>query len=123
MTWHIPILGAIGLILSVQMLQLRGKKKEWCDFSSKISCTKAANAKEANLFGRPSAAWGVAFYLLTILLFAASAVELLLALVSIGLGRTIYLIWLSWKMQNFCLLCTAAYLVNIALFVLSWGMV
>ena len=119
----IQLLAFIGLILSVYALYVKYRSrskqyKPWCDITENISCTKAFASRYGSLAVLPNPVYGVIAYLV-ILTFSNSRyvfyLSMFLFLVSL------YLAYLSYvKQKNFCLVCTAIYVINIILFIVSY---
>ena len=104
-----------GLSLYAFIVQ-KEKKKRMCDLSKNVSCTKAFNSKEAYLFGFSNTILGMLGYPLLYMIFLLGFLEFgFVASVTAGL-MSIYLGYVSYvKQRNFCLVCTAIYVVNISL--------
>lgn len=121
------ILALIGLILSLYALFVEEKKfnqrryKPLCDLHRHISCTKAFSSKEGHVFGFSNTIIGITFYLIILIssiyfwndfIFYTSVLSVLFSL---------YLAYLSYvKMKNFCLVCTAIYIINVLLLIFSY---
>ncbi len=121
-------LAAIGLILSAYAYYVERKArrtpqyKPFCNFSARISCTKAFLSPYGHLFGASNSLLGIAFYAMILLVALTKQSTAMIALATAGLLATLVLAYLSYMRQrNFCLVCSAVYAINIALFVLAIG--
>jgi len=110
-----------GLVLSsYAYVAGKEKKKRFCDIRNNVSCTRAFTSRYSRLAVLPNSLWGVIFYLgyALLALLGFSGTTVLLSLLAF-LG-TVCLAYLSYiKMRNFCLVCTAMYLINILLLLTS----
>ena len=119
----IQILALIGFLLSAYALYVkyrfsRKPYKPLCDISSRISCTKAFRSKYSVFSDLPTSLFGIVFYASVFLLAAQK--ELIFYLAIAALAVTIYLAYISYfKQKNFCLVCSAIYLINILLLIFS----
>ena len=126
-SWTIvEALAAIGLILSTYAYYVERKArrtpqyKPFCDFHANISCTKAFLSTYGHLSGVSNALLGTAFYALILLAVAAKQSTALTALATAGLLASLVLAYLSYvRQRNFCLVCSAVYVINIAIFILA----
>lgn len=121
----IQLLGATGFLLAgyavwVSINAQRTGYRALCDLSDHVSCTRAFTDERGRLLGFHNATLGAIYYLL-ISVFALLELTGVLVLISLlGVVASAYLAYVSyWRMRNFCVVCTAVYLVNIALLVLS----
>ena len=118
------ILG-LGILLSIYALHVERnlKKKSYqaaCDFSERVSCSKAFSSPYGHLFGLSNAFFGLLFYfgMYALLLFHLQFLFFMGAFCSVF--GSFYLAYLSYvKLKTFCLVCTSIYLVNILLLILS----
>ncbi|HIH38588.1 vitamin K epoxide reductase family protein [Candidatus Woesearchaeota archaeon] len=125
----ILILGILGLLLSLYALYIekRAEKqkgyKAACDFNNKMSCTKAFTSKYGKTFGLPNSVYGMAFYLLIIILSFFNQVRIIQVLAFLAvLGSCCLAYMLYVKLRDVCIVCTAIYIVNILLLILSFRM-
>ncbi len=119
MMFHMMLLAILGLAISIYtyLTEQRLKKdptyKPICDLSDKISCSKPMLSPYANIFFVSNAILGFLFYTGMIVLTLIDAHKLMFlgsffsCLLSCGLGYLLYV-----KVQAFCLLCTALYIIN-----------
>ena len=122
----ILIIGAIGLIISIYTylveykLKTDRKYKAHCDVNNKISCSKALLSSYSNLFGISNSIKGIIFYILIIFLsFFNIKYVFYLSIISV-LG-SIFLAYVSYfRLKIFCLVCSAIYIVNILLLIVSY---
>jgi len=117
------VLAAIGFLLSAYAFYVKiraGKSKSYkplCDIKKNISCTKAFTSKYGSIAVLPNPVYGMVFYLL---LFIIHEHRVLLYLSTVAMLGTIYLAYLSYiKQQNYCLVCSGIYVVNILLFLVN----
>ncbi|MBW2965453.1 hypothetical protein KY363_08405, partial [Candidatus Woesearchaeota archaeon] len=67
---------------------------------------------------------GLAFYSVVILLAGLGMIQLIFYLSALAMLFSMYLGYVSFfRMKHFCLVCTATYLVNILLLILSFSAV
>lgn len=93
--------------------------KPFCDINDKISCSKPLKSEYSNLFFVSNAIVGMAFYALTIVLSVLEAQKLLLVAAIASFIATCILAYILYvKIQSFCLVCTATYIVNIIILLL-----
>ncbi|MBW2965396.1 hypothetical protein KY363_08115 [Candidatus Woesearchaeota archaeon] len=127
---NLPILGTalIGAILSAyliyveQMLKRDSHYKAMCDLGNRISCTKVATSKYAYTLKISNALAGLAFYSVVILLAGLGMIQLIFYLSALAMLFSMYLGYVSFfRMKHFCLVCTATYVVNIFLLILSFS--
>jgi len=120
-------LSAFGMLLSLYALHVRWKitkipeYKPFCDFKHNVSCSKAFVGKYGAVGLLPNPLYGIFFYALVFI--AANYPWPLAVLSSFGLLLSMYLGYLSYfKMKNFCLLCTAIYIINVLLMLSTLAM-
>lgn len=122
----ILILAFLGFCISLYTFIIEQKVKKnpfyqpFCNISESISCTKPMRSPYANLFFVSNALISMAFYLLIGILAYTGNVKLL-ALASI-LGcivTSVFAYLLYFKVKTLCLLCTALYVINVMLLILS----
>ena len=120
------VIAIMGFIISVYTylveykLKTNRKYKAICDVNNKISCSKALLSNYSNLFGISNSVKGIIFYILIIFLsFFNINYVFYLSIISV-LG-SIFLAYISYfKLKIFCLICTAIYVVNILLLIVSY---
>src|SRR3989344_3167230 len=118
----IQILAISGLLLSGYALYVKGRAESdkdyspLCDFNEHISCTKAFLSKEGSLTGFPNPLLGIIFYAVIFILDVLQYSNTLWYLSIVALIASVYLADTSYfKQKNFCLVCTAIYLINFIL--------
>ena len=123
----ISLLSIIGLIISIYTVHVKnklknnGKYKAICDFKENISCTKALSSKYGKIIGFSNSYVGIIFYILVFILNYFEFTDYLFYLSSLAFLGSLYLAYLSYvKMKNFCLVCTAIYLINFLLLFFSY---
>lgn len=118
-------IASLGLILAayavyVEYKSRKGPYKALCDINDSMSCSKAFTSTYGSTLGLQNGVWGLLFYMLVIAMTLAgmSRGVLYLAILSVlGSGYLAYVLFA--KLKDFCIVCTAIYLVNIALLVAS----
>ncbi len=111
-----------GLALSLYALRVaRGKRvRRACDLDEHVSCTRAFTSPASRTLGIHNAWYGIVFYALAAALSLTPLVGVLATLCALAACASLRLAYVSYvRMRNFCLVCTATYLVNIALLVMS----
>lgn len=118
------VLAGIGFVLSLYAFIVEKKLKQdptykpACDIADRISCSKVATSPYANLFFVSNAVIGMAFYVLVMLLAWLGYEQALKIAVAAGVLMSLYLAYILYtKIKSLCLVCTATYIVNAALFV------
>ena len=121
------ILSLIGLIFSLYALFVEEKKfnqkkyKPFCDLHRNISCSKAFSSKEGHVFGFSNTIIGIAFYLIILISSIYFWNDFIFYLSVLSVLFSLFLAYLSYiKMKNFCLVCTAIYIINILLLVFAY---
>lgn len=116
------LLALIGFLLSLYALNvyLRARSKKYkplCDVRENVSCKQAFIHKYGKRFRVHNSIIGIIYYLLIIVLIGFEQRTALIALATLALLDTMRLAYLSyWKMRNFCVICTAVYVVNVLIF-------
>ena len=124
---EIIILSALGFLISVYAFYVERKLKDKsykaaCDISEKVSCSKAFSSYYWKLFLIPNSVIGIFFYLIFIILFYLNRIDILFFLSFLSLIFTIFLAYISYfKIKNFCLVCSAIYLINLLIFIFSYS--
>lgn len=119
------ILALTGLLLSMYAMHVKKKAqnkkyKALCDFNNKVSCTKAFTSKYSNLLFFDNAFLGGFFYFAMLILAGNKYFLLYTILAGLAALGSLYLAYLSYiKMKNFCVVCSAIYVVNILMLVLG----
>ena len=123
----LQIFSAAGFILSAYAIYVKykvGKSKKYrplCDISKRISCTKAFTSRYGNIAVLPNPLYGIFFYAAMFILGTLGNFKFALYLSAFSVGGSVYLAYLSYiKQRNFCLVCTAIYIINILLFAFSY---
>ncbi|MFT4261701.1 MAG: vitamin K epoxide reductase family protein [Candidatus Woesearchaeota archaeon] len=113
----ILVLATIGFIISIYGYYVQQeKKKRICDITKNISCTSALTSKEAYLFGFSNTLLGIFGYPLLAITYQLGFLELTTLGIIIACTLSLYLAYINYfKQRNFCLVCTASYLVNFLL--------
>lgn len=122
----IIILSIIGVLFSIYSYVV-GKKarhekdyKSICDLNDKVSCTTAFTSKYGKILGIKNSLLGILFYIFIFLFYINNYPNLLFYITVVGFIVTIYLAYaLYLKLENYCLVCNAIYLINITLLILS----
>ena len=119
MMFIIMLLAALGLAVSIYtyMIEMRMKQdptyKPVCDLSDRISCSKPMQSVYRNLFFVSDAMVGIGFYAAMIILSLFGTKTLIIAGAALSCGASCILAYLLYfKVQAFCLLCTALYIIN-----------
>ncbi len=123
----LEILSLIGLSLSVYSIYVeyklsKSKKyKALCDFGKKASCTRAFSSKFGKIFGISNSFLGFMFYIMIFSLSFYNQINYIFYLSALSLPLTIYLLYsLYFKLKDFCLVCTAIYIVNFLILIFSY---
>ncbi len=123
---YMIILAILGVLLSIYAYRVEKKAqkdksyKAVCDLNEKVSCTTVFTSQYGKIFGVKNSLWGILFYILIFLFFINNYANLLFYLSVIGFIVTIYLAYtLYLKLENYCLVCNAIYIINIILLILS----
>ena len=122
----VPILGFLLSFYAWYVGRQFNKNRQYkavCDIRENFSCTQAFASPYGHIAGISNAAGGIFFYALIIGLAFYNQVTYILYVSLLSLLGTLYLAYLQYfNIQNFCLVCTAIYVVNIMLAVFSyWG--
>jgi len=119
----IRILASLGFLLSayafyvIKRTEKSDKYNPLCDVSENVSCTKAFISEYGSLMILPNPLFGMIFYTL---MFIIGEHKVILYLSSVAFAFTFYLAYLSYfKQKNFCVVCSAIYVVNTLLFLFS----
>ncbi|MEX0940692.1 MAG: vitamin K epoxide reductase family protein [Candidatus Babeliales bacterium] len=124
---YILILAAIGFFISLyayfieKKIQHEPLYKPTCDISDKISCSKPILSKYGKLFYFSNSFIGMIFYIFIFIaaylgysttVFYGSLVSVIISLI---LAYILY-----FKIQTLCILCTAIYIINALIFIISY---
>ena len=118
-------LAALGLLLSAYALWvMRHRSRSYhplCDLHERISCTRAFTSAYAYTFGVHNAWYGIAFYAIVLAAALLGQGRLVLLLAIAAALRSAHLAYVSYvKQRNFCVVCTAVYIVNALLLIAAW---
>ena len=115
-------LALAGILLSVYALHVKRRSGRddytpLCDINEHISCTKAFTHTYGTTLKVHNGWLGVIYYTLV---FAVPHPSFFFIIATIAMIKTFQLAYLSyWKMRNFCLVCTATYIINAWLFLIA----
>lgn len=122
----IVYLALIGLALSLYSyyVSLRIRKNRYkplCDISTNISCSKAFSSRGGRMFLVHNSVVGLLFYVIVFILGLQNDVVGIFYLSIPAVLFSLYLAYVSYfQMKNFCLVCSATYLVNFLILVVSY---
>ncbi|MEK6861565.1 MAG: vitamin K epoxide reductase family protein [Nanoarchaeota archaeon] len=126
----IQIISVIGFLLSIYALYVEiksSKNKEYkafCDIKENMSCNKAFSSKYGKTAGLSNSIYGIFFYVVIFLLDYYNYPKWIFYLSVFSFLGSVYLAYISYfKLKNFCLVCTAIYIVNILLLIASFKLV
>ena len=123
----IMLVSALGFILSFYAFLLKRKLKSnpeykpVCDISDFISCSKPVLSEYGKIFIIANSVVGMLFYALMFGLAIKGMAIVLFGLsiaVCLASGYLAYILF--FKIHTWCLLCTAMYIVNVLLLLLSY---
>ena len=121
------ILAFLGFFISIYATYVKFKHKNnksyraMCDFRDNISCTKALSSKYGKLIGMNNRIVGILFFSLILILNIFNSTKIIVYLSMLIFIVTLYLAYLSYfKLKNFCLVCTAIYIINFLLLIFSY---
>lgn len=121
----IQFLAGIGIFLSIYAYYVERHARRIknfrtvCDISDNISCTKAVTSKYAKITGVSNALLGIAYYSTVYVLETGGIATILFWVSILGVLASLYLAYISYfKLKNFCVVCSATYLVNIGILLL-----
>ncbi|XP_053114764.1 vitamin K epoxide reductase complex subunit 1 [Hemicordylus capensis] len=137
------LLCAAGLALSVYAFHVETSKEKdaayraMCDISSSISCSRVFTSRwgrgfglVASLLGRqsafnqPNSIFGIAFYILQVLLGLSNSGLAAITLVGtsvVSIAGSLYLAYiLFFVLHDFCVICISTYVLNFALLFLNY---
>lgn len=120
------IIAAIGALVSGYGLHVeRRKRKErsyrpWCDFREGMMCSTVLTSEYSHLLGPSNALLGLLFYPAVAVLHILGLHDLvLIALVASVMGSVVLAYLLTFRLRDFCIVCTTIYAVNIAMLVIA----
>ena len=118
-------LALVGLVLSIYALRVKrkiqsaGDYRPICDIRDNISCTKALGSRYSATAGVWNPLLGILYYI-GILVLTFFQPRLILFPATAAVLFSLYLAFISYVVQrNFCLVCSATYLVNIGILAAS----
>ena len=124
----LEIISIIGVFLSLYSFYVEKKTaanhsyKPACDIRGNVSCSKAFSSKYGRIFGISNSVIGIVFYLIIFVLSLIEQINFVFYFSILGFFGSIYLAYISYfKMRNFCLICTAIYLINLLLLIFSYS--
>lgn len=127
MSLEILVTSLIGFIFSIYALFVEfkySKNKEYkavCDLTENMSCTKAFSSKYGRIGILSNSLYGIFFYITISILTYFSYLNYIFYLSILSFLGSLYLAYISYfKLKNFCLVCTAIYLVNTLLMIFSY---
>ncbi len=136
--YHLPLLllAAVGILNAVYLMYAHFQNytdpayASFCAISQAINCDTVAQSPWSVLFGLPVALWGLAGYLVSLLLLTAlrqpSAGNLPLwsLMVVSSAGYALVAVFFGYisvaKIHSYCILCLLTYGINFGLFFGSW---
>lgn len=117
------VIACIGLLLSLyglfieRRLKVNQSYKPVCDISDKVSCTKTFLSPWGKITGVSNVYVGAIVYAIMIIVAVMGNAQLAFVGACILVVGSLFLAYiLLTKIRTFCLLCTAIYIVNVALF-------
>lgn len=126
MEWLILALTLIGFCLSVYVLHVEkyaGKKKDfraWCDFTERISCTKAFTSEFAHTGMLPNSVIGMIGYSVMALLAYFNEIQYLFLISLACLSFSVFLAYVLFvRVRSYCLVCISIYAINLGLVLIS----
>ncbi len=90
-----------------------------CQNNSIINCANVLNSQYAVLFGIPVAVYGLAFFIVELLLLMYRNDNFTLLWNALGLGFTFYFFYSEYRLGNICEYCTAVHIIVIILLCIS----
>jgi uncharacterized membrane protein len=120
------VLASAGFALSLYMFMIERKLKQnptykpVCNLSARISCTKALESAYARPLGVSNALLGLLFYpMLIVLTFIYPVYVYYASLAACCISFFLALI-LYFRIKTFCLVCSALYVINALLLIISY---
>ncbi len=126
MEWFILALALVGFCLSAYVFhveQYAGKKKDfraWCDFTERISCTKAFTSEFAHTGMLPNSIIGMMVYSVIGLLAYFNEIQYLFLISLACLLFSVFLAYVLFvRVRSYCLVCISIYAINLGLVLIS----
>lgn len=123
----ILVIASIGLLLSTYGFYIEQKLKKdttykpLCDISPNISCSKPFLSPYGKIITNSNTALGMFFYSMLIVLGFFEYREVTFMFTFAGIAMSLVFAYiLYFKIKTVCLLCSAIYIVNIALFIAAY---
>ncbi len=127
MNMIVAVLSVLGFLVSLygyfveQKFRADPTYKPACDINDQVSCSKAFMSQYGKLFGVTNTIAGMAFYCLVFVLAILGFSQLLFYLTAMGVGASIFFgFLLIFKVQSYCLVCLATYVINGLLFIFTF---
>jgi uncharacterized membrane protein len=122
----VVLLAVVGCALSLyaycieQKVSVDKPYRPICDISDLVSCTKTFKSSYSRMFGVSNSLLGIVFYSFMIVCALLNIASLLFMGALAGLGVSILLAYIVYvKIKAYCIVCTALYIINILLFIMS----
>ena len=122
----IYVLALAGLLISLYAFYVQRRLRSTpsfsplCDLKKNISCSKAFTSNAGYILGPSNIILGLIFYPVIIIVHYLGLTQYVYAFTFSAVIVSAYLAYLSYvKQKNFCLVCSAIYLINIALFIVA----
>jgi uncharacterized membrane protein len=119
-------LGYLGLFLTFYAIYVKNRSDEdkkyrpWCEINKRMSCLKAFKSDYFDRFFLPNTVWGLIYYGIIIIISYRFAHYIFYVSIPACI-YTLYLMYISYfKEKNFCIICSATYLINFLLLFLGW---
>lgn len=123
------ILSLCGLALCFYALTLEKKiqkdpeYKPACDINDMVSCSRTFLSPYGKISGSSPAKIGVIFYVALLFASAINLIQILFILSCMGIIASCVLAYIVYfKIKTLCLICTSVYIINIALFLISYSL-
>ena len=124
MTELLLLLSILGFIVSIYAFRIQTRshlRKELCDLRDDVSCTVVLGSEHGRLLGPPNSLFGMVYYAVIFILAYIGQPTPLFYISILGVVASVYLGYIAYvKMKNFCLVCTAIYVINVLMLVSSW---
>lgn len=116
-----PLLSILGMLISIYLTAYHyiGGVPLICQNSGVINCANVLNSQYAILFGIPIAVFGIAFFIIELLLLWYKNDGITLLWNFLGLGSVIYFVYAEYMVGNICEYCTMVHIIVIILLSLS----
>jgi vitamin-K-epoxide reductase (warfarin-sensitive) len=133
----LSLLSITGLIITgyAVYVERKGIANSFCDVSDSISCTRVLTSPYAKMMGRtlglskdhplniPNTYYGMCFYALILgwSIWPVIPVQLMIVASLLSIAASFALAYiLYFKLQDFCIICAASYVVNFTILVVLW---